>query len=87
MRAMSSLVSPWHQWLDPTVYRRHVDAVEALGVAAVASAHGPIITGGAIHEAFDRVRRLAGEPIIPAPGQELLDELVAGILAGSPAAA
>jgi hypothetical protein len=30
----------------PQGYGRHVDAVEALGVAAVASAHGPIITGG-----------------------------------------
>jgi flavorubredoxin len=85
MRAMSSLVSPWHQWLDPTAYRRHVDAVEALSVAAVASAHGPIITGGAVHEAFDRVRQLAGEPIIPAPGQELLDTLIAQVLASTPA--
>lgn len=81
--AMNSLVSPWHQWLDPAAYRRHVDEVEALGVLAVASAHGPIMTGGAIHAAFDSIRDLAGKPIIPAPGQELLDELVAQVLAGS----
>ena len=85
MRAMSSMVSPWHQWLDPTAYRHHVNGVESLGAAAVASAHGPIITGGAIHEAFDRVRRLAGEPIIPPPGQELLDTLITQGLAGTPA--
>jgi flavorubredoxin len=83
--AMNSLVSPWHQWLDPVAYGRHVDDVEALGLLAVASAHGPIMTGHAIHEAFDAVRRLAGQPIIPAPGQELLDDLVAKILAGAPA--
>ena len=82
---LNSLVSPWHQWLDPAVYRRHVDDVEALGLLAVASAHGPIMTGDAIHEAFDMVRDLAGKPIIPAPGQELLDDLVAGILAGAAA--
>ena len=81
MPAMNSLVSPWHQWLDPAAYRRHVDDVEALGVLAVASAHGPVVTGDAIHEAFDVVRRLAGQPIIPAPGQDLLDDLITQVLA------
>lgn len=81
MPAMNSLVSPWHQWLDPAVYRRHVDAVEGLGVLTVASAHGPVLTGDAVHEAFELVRRLAGQPIIPAPGQDLLDELVDQVLA------
>ena len=81
--AMNSLVSPWHQWLDPAAYRRHVDDVEALGLLAVASAHGPIMTGDAIHEAFEVVRNLAGKPIIPPPGQELLDDLVTKILAGA----
>ena len=54
--AFSSLVSPWHTWLDPEAYRRHVDDVEALGVLSVASAHGPIMTGGDIHAGFDMVR-------------------------------
>jgi flavorubredoxin len=83
MPALNSLVSPWHQWLDPGAYARHVDDVEALGVLAVASAHGPIMTGDAIHQAFDAVRALAGKPIIPPPGQELLDELVAEMLTGT----
>jgi flavorubredoxin len=83
--AMNSLVSPWHEWLDPTAYRRHVDAVEAMGVLTVASAHGPVMTGDAVHEAFDVVRDLAGKPIIPPPGQELLDELLVQILTGAPA--
>jgi flavorubredoxin len=83
MPAMNSLVSPWHQWLDPAAYRRHVDEVEGLGVLAVASAHGPILTGDAIHEAFDVARALAGRPIIPGPGQEVLDEMVAQVLAGA----
>ena len=78
--AMNSLVSPWHQWLDPEVYRRHVDDVESLGVLAVASAHGPVLTGDAIHEAFDTARSIAGQPIIPGPGQPFLDDLLAGLL-------
>jgi flavorubredoxin len=78
----NSMVSPWHQWLDPAVYRRHVDDVEALGVMTVASAHGPVMTGHAIHEALDVIRGLAGRPVLPVPGQELLDTLVAQLLAG-----
>lgn len=81
MPAMNSLVSPWHQWIDPVAYRRHVDQIESLGLLAVASAHGPVLTGDAIREGFESVRRLAGQPIIPAPGQELLDDLVAQVLA------
>jgi len=77
----NSMISPWHQWLDPERYDRHVDAVQALRPAAVASAHGPILRGAAIDDAFDRVRTLAGNPIVPTPGQELLDELIAGLVA------
>lgn len=73
----NSLVSPWHQWLDPVVYDRHVDTIEALQPRAVATAHGPVLTGGYIHDAFDRVRSLAGQPRIMPPGQSLLDEILA----------
>jgi flavorubredoxin len=81
----NSLVSPWHQFLDPVRYNRHVDSVEALKPRAVASAHGPILVGDAIHDAFDRVRTLAGEPRIAPPSQPALDELLATITA-APAA-
>lgn len=33
--------------------------------------------------ALDRVRAMAGQPIVPGPGQELLDELVAHALVGA----
>lgn len=79
-RAFNSMVSPWHQWLDPTAYRRHVDEVEAMGVLTVASAHGGVHTGPAIHAAFDRVRALAGAPTTPDPGQPALDEMLAASL-------
>lgn len=77
---INSLVSPWHQWLDTDRYARHVDAVEALRPSAIASAHGPILTGDAIADAFDRVRRLAGEPRVVLPSQSALDELLAAVL-------
>jgi flavorubredoxin len=79
-RAFNSMVSPWHAWLDPAVYRRHVDEVEAMGVLTVASAHGGVHTGAAIAGAFERVRALAGAPITPDPGQPGLDELLAASL-------
>lgn len=85
MPAMQSLVSPWHAWLDRGAYTRHVDDVEAMGVLTVATAHGPVLTGDAVHRAFDSARAIAGQPVIPGPGQEVLDELVAQILAGTAA--
>jgi flavorubredoxin len=80
MSAMNSAVSPWHAWLDRSTYGRHVDAVEALGARTIASAHGPVLRGQALDDAFDRLRSLAGAPIIPTPGQALLDELIATTL-------
>jgi flavorubredoxin len=73
----NSLVSPWHEWLDPVKYSAHTDELESLGLLTVASAHGPVLRGQAIHDAFDRVRALAGKPNVPSPGQSLLDELIA----------
>ncbi|WP_298828441.1 MBL fold metallo-hydrolase [uncultured Piscinibacter sp.] len=81
MSAMNSAVSPWHAWLDRAAYARHVDAVEAFGARTVASAHGPVLRGRQLDNAFDRLRGLAGAPAIPTPGQELLDELIASTLA------
>ena len=78
---LNSLVSPWHQWLDSAKYRAHTESVEALGLLAVASAHGPVLTGSAIPDAFERVRTMAGAPIVAPPGQPMLDQLVAAALA------
>lgn len=77
---LNSLVSPWHQWLDPARYARHVATVEGLRPEAVASAHGPVLRGAAITDAFRRVRAMAGQPIVQPPGQPLLDDLVAALL-------
>jgi hypothetical protein len=81
MPALSSAISPWHAWLDAAAYTRHIDTVEALGARTVASAHGPVLRGERLDDAFDRLRALAGQPVIPTPGQELLDTLLAPTLA------
>jgi flavorubredoxin len=81
MPALGSAISPWHAWLDGAAYARHVAAVEGLGASTVASAHGPVLRGERLDDAFDRLRALAGAPISPTPGQELLDSLLAPTLA------
>ncbi len=77
----NSMISPWHEWLDPVVYNRHVDTVEGLRPEVVASAHGHVLRGEHIHDAFSRVRTLAGQPRVASPGQSLLDELIATVIA------
>ncbi|HEX5614438.1 MAG TPA: MBL fold metallo-hydrolase [Acidimicrobiia bacterium] len=79
----NSMISPWHQWLDSARYDAHVDTVEALAPNVVVSAHGPILTGSAIHDAFDRVRTLAGRERFVPPGQALLDEILATVTAAA----
>ncbi len=80
-RLFNSMISPWHEWLDPAVYNRHVDSLTALGPEVVASAHGHVLRGDDIRDAFDRVRTLAGQPRLAPPGQSLLDELLATVIA------
>lgn len=54
-----------------------------MDIGCIVSAHGPVLRGPAIADAYERVRRLA--PAVPTPGQELLDEMLAAFAAGTPA--
>ena len=83
----NSLVSPWHQWLDPVKYGAHVDSVAALRPEAVASAHGPILTGDQIADAFERVRALAAQPRLMLPEGPHLDDVVTAATASTELAA
>jgi flavorubredoxin len=76
-RLLNSLISPWHQWLDETKYAAHVRGLTSLDLAATASAHGPVLRGTAIDDAFERVVTMAGSPIVAPPGQETLEEMLA----------
>jgi flavorubredoxin len=80
-RLLNSLISPWHQWLDEAKYSRHVDSIARLEPVATASAHGPVLRGAAITDGFDRVRAMAGQPIVQPPGQETLDAMIAQVTA------
>lgn len=81
--SMNSMENPWHQWLDPKAFAAHVDSVRALKPRIVASCHGPVLRGGYVDDAFEMARGLAGAPMHPVPGQETLDQIIAGVMAGA----
>lgn len=65
MAAYHRRLVPWHDLLDVAAYQRAVDRVEALGIRAIASGHGPTIPERLVGAAFDGIRRFAaasGEP-------------------------
>jgi hypothetical protein len=76
--------TPWLEWVDPDRYAAHVARSRALDPDVVVSAHGPILRGDRIDDAYRRTLELAGRPIPPTPGQETLDEILA-MFAGAPA--
>jgi len=78
------LNSPWVTMVDDAKYQRAVDEMARLGITAIASAHGPAITGANVDRAISMLRELSSGQVPPTPGQPVLDEIVASILAGVP---
>ena len=74
--AMNTWNTPWLEWVDTTRFAAHIDETAALPLDAVASAHGPILRGERIAEAFVRTAALAAQPALPTPGQSMLDQLL-----------
>jgi flavorubredoxin len=73
--------TPWLEWVDTDRFRRHVAATAQLPLQVVASAHGPVHRGARIADAFARTLALAGRPVAPTPGQDVLDQLLSAVLA------
>ncbi|GAA3377901.1 hypothetical protein GCM10020367_55400 [Streptomyces sannanensis] len=72
----NSMGNPWHSWLDPDAYGRHLDTLEKLPVRVAASCHGPVLRGAGISDAYAKARAMAGAPAVPAPGQPVLDDIL-----------
>jgi flavorubredoxin len=53
----ATALSPWHAWLDPTVYGRYLDHLAAMELTAITTAHGPTVTGSRISRVFDTIRK------------------------------
>jgi flavorubredoxin len=78
--------TPWLEWVDPDRFAAHVARSRALDPDVVVSAHGPILRGDRIDDAYRRTLAFAGQPVAPMPGQETLDEMLA-MFATAPAPA
>lgn len=76
---LNSWNTPWMEWVDIERFGAHVAASRDLRPDVVASAHGPVLRGAQIDDAFERTLALATRPALPTPGQEALDELLAAL--------
>jgi flavorubredoxin len=76
--------TPWLEWVDPDRFAALLEQSRALAPDVVVSAHGPILRGGAIDDAYRRTLALAARPVPATPGQETLEALLA-MFAGTPA--
>jgi flavorubredoxin len=69
--------TPWLAWVDEARFADHLREASSLPLRAVASAHGPVLRGARIDAAFADTLALAGQPVPPTPGQDMLDQLLA----------
>ena len=71
------MVSPWHQWLDPTRFAAHIDSVRRLGATKIANAHGPTLHGAQLEVAYDLMAQIPNMEEAPLPTQADLDGMLA----------
>ncbi len=81
--ANAQALSPWVVDLDSRRYHQQVDALSRLGISAIASCHSPTITGADLGTAFEALHAAPTATVAPAPGQELLDTIIAQAFAAS----
>ena len=69
--------TPWLEWSDRARFARHVQDSASLSPSVVASAHGPVLRGDRIDDAYRRTLDLVGSAPPARPGQDVLEMLVA----------
>ncbi len=67
--------SPWHAIADPNLFAREIAKIERMSPTVLASAHGPVISGGHVAEAHRKMHRVAGGTETPVPTQADLEAL------------
>jgi flavorubredoxin len=78
--ALNSWNTPWLEWVDRDRYAAHVATTATLDLDVVVSAHGPVLRGHHVADAFARTLALAAAPPVPQPGQAMLDDLLRAVL-------
>lgn len=81
---MQRMLSPWHQWLSPEKYHLHLHELRALGLTAIASAHGPALRGRQVHSGFNLLEELPYLPPASLVGQTDFEALLQ-VLGAAPA--
>lgn len=81
------LAVSWHSLLDPDKFDAHVRKSAGLRPEVMASAHGPVLSGAMVDEAFDLIRQIARMDPLEQPGQPALDAMIAAVAALSADAA
>jgi flavorubredoxin len=79
-RELNATNTPWIELVDRERFAIHVAATSSLPLDVVASAHGPVLRGHHIDDAFERTIALANQPVPANPGQDVLDLLVSSML-------
>jgi flavorubredoxin len=70
-------LSPWLTIVDATRFAATCDAVRALEMSTIASAHGPVVTEESIEKSFQIIRGLPSATPDPCPDQAVLDAILA----------
>ncbi len=70
-------LAPWVGLVDRQRYAAEIDRVRAMGMAAIATAHSPLITQDSIPDAFALLRGLPDVAVPPVPDQTTLDMVLA----------
>lgn len=76
--------SPWIELVDDAKFHAACRRIERLGITTIATCHGPAITGPSLDRAHRMLRELPEHSVPPQPGQPVLDEIVAQVLAQHP---
>jgi flavorubredoxin len=79
----AQLLSPWVAMVDRAMYHAEVERFARLDIRTIASCHSPTISADGIGRAIRTLHEVPTAPLRPSPGQELLDEIVAGSLAAA----
>jgi flavorubredoxin len=78
---MNLTLSPWLSWVDASRWIGQVDRLRAADLTAIATAHGPLLTGAHIGQALDLTAALPGQDPVPLPGQAVLDGMLQALAA------
>lgn len=78
----AQLLSPWLGMVDGATFHAEVERFSRIGITTIASCHSPTITGERVGRAIEMLHAVPSAPQFAAPGQELLDAIIAGSMAG-----